>query len=319
MAKTGNSKLFRVAEFLSLAFSSLVYLATIVINALAGQTTAGFETSTGNVSDQYFLDITPDGWAFSIWGLIYTWQALWHIYGWSFVCRPKATRSISLVTYWLYGGSNFGNIIWIYLWGNYQIVAALPFIIVVPVGLILSLSFTAWRTYKVTSTLQMNRWTKADLWATRILVHNGIAFYATWVSIAWLLNVAIVGHYFGALSLTDAGTLSLSLLLVEILVWFFLDIVILDRFTRYIQSVYIVVFVATTAIVTEHWNRADEEPRNHQFALALVLLVVLLQIAKIVLTIIFAFVRKVKFPKAKGLTEECEAPLSSTKASAQYT
>lgn len=317
MAKARSNALFRVAEFVSLAFSTFVYLATIVINILAAETTLGFESLTGNVSDQYFLDITPGGWAFSIWGFIYTWQALWHIYGWSFVFRPKATRSISLVTYWLFGVANFGNITWIYLWGNYQIVAALPFIIAIPILLILSLSFTAWRTYKATSALQKNHWTKADLWATRILVHNGIAFYATWVSIAWLLNVAIVAHYFGSLSLTDAGTLSLSLLLLEILVWFFLDIVLLDRFTRYIQSVYIVLFVATTAIVTEHWNRADEEPRNHQFALALVLLAAVLQIAKIVLTIVFAFVRKIKFPNGKSATtEDGETPLSPTKEQA---
>ena len=314
MAKASSNALFKVAEFVSLAFSTFVYLATIVINALAAQTTLGFETLTGNVSDQYFLDITPGGWAFSIWGFIYTWQALWHIYGWSFVCRPKATRSISLVTYWLFGVANFGNITWIYLWGNYQIVAALPFIIAIPLLLILSLSFTVWRTYKATSALQKNHWTKADLWATRILVHNGIAFYTTWVSIAWLLNVALVAHYFGSLSLTDAGTLSLSLLLLEILVWFFLDIVLLDRFTRYIQSVYIVLFVATTAIVTEHWNKADEEPRNHQFALALVLLAVVLQITKIVLTIVFAFVRKIKFPSSpkSDTTEDSKFPLTST-------
>ena len=309
--------LFRVAEIASLAFSTFVYLATIVISALAGENSVGFQASIGNVSDQYFLDITPGSWAFSIWGFIYTWQALWHIYGWSFVCRPKATRSISLVTYWLFGVANLANIIWVYLWGNYQIVAALPFIIAAPLFLILSLSFTAWRTYKATSALQKSHWTKADLWATRILVHNGIAFYATWVSIAWLLNAAVVAHYFGSLSLTDAGTLSLSLLLLEILVWFLLDIVLLDRFTRYIQSVYIVLFVATTAIVTEHWNRADEEPRNHQFALALVLLVAVLQITKIVLTIVFAFVRKIKFPNDKSATtEDSESPLSSTKAQA---
>ena len=76
-------------------------------------------------------------------------------------------------------------------------------------------------------------------------------------------------------------------------------------------------FVATTAIVTEHWNRADEEPRNHQFALALVLLVAVLQIAKIVLTIVFAFVRKIKFPNGKSATtEDGETPLSSTKEQA---
>ena len=315
MAKIGKRLLFRVAEILSLAFSTVTFLATIIINILADQTpAAGFQTVTANVSDQFFVDITPDGWAFSIWGFIYTWQALWHVYGWSFVFRPKAKRSISLITYWLFGASSLCNITWVYLWGNYQVVAALPFLMLNPISLILSLSFTAYRTYKVTSDFQKNHWTKADLWATRILVHNGIAFYATWVSIAWLLNVAIVGHYFGSMSLTDAGTLSLSLLLVEVLVWFFLDIVLLDRFTRYIQSVYIVVFVATTAIVTKHWGRANEEPRNQQFALALVLFVGLLQVAKIVFTIIFAFIRKIKFPKGN---DQAEAPLTSEKAEAQ--
>ena len=68
-----------------------------------------------------------------------------------------------------------------------------------------------------------------------------------------------------------------------------------------------------TAIVTEHWNRADEEPRNHQFALALVLLVVVLQIAKIVLTIVFAFIRKIKFHNVTGATEDSESPLTFTK------
>ena len=73
-------------------------------------------------------------------------------------------------------------------------------------------------------------------------------------------------------------------------------------------------FVATTAIVTEHWNKVDEEPRNHQFALALVLLAVVLQITKIVLTVVFAFVRKIKFPNSpkSATTEDSKFPLTST-------
>ncbi len=34
-----------------------------------------FYGTTGSISDKYFLDITPSGWAFSIWGLIYFWLA----------------------------------------------------------------------------------------------------------------------------------------------------------------------------------------------------------------------------------------------------
>ena len=33
-----------------------------------------FPSTTGDISDKFFTDITPAGWTFTIWGFIYTWQ-----------------------------------------------------------------------------------------------------------------------------------------------------------------------------------------------------------------------------------------------------
>ena len=32
--------------------------------------------NTGNISDKYYLEITPAGWAFSIWGIIHAYQVI---------------------------------------------------------------------------------------------------------------------------------------------------------------------------------------------------------------------------------------------------
>ena len=293
---------YSVLEAISIAVASVFYIATIVTNALAGVTVGngqyGFENQTGRVSDKYNTEVTPAGWAFSIWGVIYTWQALWLIYAWSFVFRPNVPRTISIATYWLFSLSCVFNITWIYLWGNEFVIAALPFIILIHWALILSLSFTAWQTYKKTDSLFANNWRKADLWATRILVHNGLAFYIAWLSVAWLLNVTIAAQYSGGMSSVDAATLGLSLLLVEIVIWFVLDVTVLDRFTRYIQSNYIVLIIALGAVISAHWFNENQDIRNRAFALALLILVIVLQISKILLTVLYAFARHIKFPKA---------------------
>ena len=304
--------IFIIFEAVALFAATTMYLITIIFNGMATNTgnNAAYQSDTGNISDVYSTQITPAGWAFSIWGVIYTWQALWLLYAWTFVfreiCISNYPRPISILTYLFFAASCIPNIIWIVLWGNWYIVAALPFIIIIPITLYLSVSASAWRTYKVTAKLNETKWGKVDLWLTRILVHNGLAFYATWVSIAWLLNVAIVAEHFGVMSAVDAGTLSLSLLLVEVVVWFVLEHTLLYRFARYIQSVYIVLIIALIAVVSDHWNRTDEEDRNHHFALGLLVIVVVFQILKIVLTIVFAFVRPVKFPEGAKVEKEGE-------------
>ena len=296
-----NQVCVRILEVISLLVATAFYMTTLILSGLASTTTGmgqyGFEERQANVSDRFYTEITPAGWAFSIWGFIFTWQCIWFLYAWSFVFRPRVPRTVSLATYWAFTLNCVFTITWIYLWGNLLVTAAVPFIILVHWALILSLSFTAWQTYKKTDSLFENNWRKADLWATRILVHNGLAFYIAWLSVAWLLNVTIAAQYSGGMSSVDAATLGLSLLLVEIVIWFVLDVTILDRFTRYIQSIYIVLIIALGAVISAHWFNENQDIRNRAFALALLILVIVLQISKILLTVLYAFARHIKFPK----------------------
>ena len=91
---------YRVLEIMVLLLTTVVLIAMIVVSALASfPDLGGFQNSTGVISDSYTTQITPASWTFLVWNIIFITQALWVIYGWSFVFRPSTPRSISLVTY----------------------------------------------------------------------------------------------------------------------------------------------------------------------------------------------------------------------------
>lgn len=54
---------------------------------------------------------------------------------------------------------------------------------------------------------------------SRLQVQNGIAIYATWTTIASLVNLSIVLNYDANVSPADAATASLSILTVLLVVW----------------------------------------------------------------------------------------------------
>merc|ERR1712012_655343 len=63
-----------------------------------------------------------------------------------------------------------------------------------------------------------------EVWLMRSLVQNGIGVYDTWLSIATLINVAIVLGEQTSLSMTTASTICLVILGLEILGWFLVDV-----------------------------------------------------------------------------------------------
>ena len=44
------------------------------------QPLAHLDTDQKELSDKYNLPITPPGWVFAVWGLIYIWQAAWQLF-----------------------------------------------------------------------------------------------------------------------------------------------------------------------------------------------------------------------------------------------
>ena len=283
----------KVLEIVVLSVSTLLLVVVFIINGLAASPNAdkyGFANQTARISDEFYLQVTPAGWTFAIWGIIYAWQCLWIIYSWSFVFRPSTPRTVSWITLLLYSCANVGNIIWIYVWGNNYPQIAFPFIALMWAFLLAAVGVETVHLYKVTPLMNSGMKNKVDLWITRLVVVNGICIYVTWLSVATLINFGIVLQYYANVDGGTTGTVILWLLSVEVLAYFALENTILDRFARFVFIVYPVLIWSLSGVLSAHWGREDPDT-NPVLTLMILLLVILLFITRGVLWIIFAFLR----------------------------
>ena len=64
------------------------------------------------------------------------------------------------------------------------------------------------------------------------IVHNGLGMYATWVTIATLLNLAMILTYEDAIGLDQhiASSISLAALAFEIVVFAYVDNILLEKY-----------------------------------------------------------------------------------------
>lgn len=283
-----RSVLHRITEFGALVLSTLGLLATFVINTLASVPSHekyGFPYTISNVSEMYFTQITPANYTFGIWGLIYVCQIAWLVYGWTFFCRKTAVKTISSFTYIAYAIVNLTSIVWIYVWDNLYIKTASGMLFLCAISLYVTLGSAAYYLDSQTSTL--TKTDPKDLYATRILVLNSIAIYMTWVTIASLIGLTVVLQYSTNIGAVAAGTTSLTVLGVLVMIYFILENTILDRYLRYVGIVYPVVIWALTGGVVAHWGK-DPSGQNAIITYVLLGASVLLFLVRIILWIVFA-------------------------------
>lgn len=288
----------RVVELIILIVTSVVLLVVFITNGLANVPNVGFANNTGDISDRFYLQVTPAGWTFSIWGVIYFWQVLWILYTWSFVFRPSTPRTVSWITLLLYTCGNLCNIIWIYVWGNTYPQVAFPFIFLIWAFLVAAIAIETVQLDRVTPVMQTQMKYKIDLWITRLLVTNGMVIYVTWLTAATHINFGIVLQYFANVSPITTGAVVAWLLSVIILGYFALENTILDRFTRFIFMVYPTLIWALSGVMSAHWGQEDPDTAP-VLTLLLLLLVIILFIARVILVILFAFFRPLPHCAAK--------------------
>lgn len=127
------------------------------------------------------IDIVPNDKTFAIWGIIYMWQISWIIYsvfatvtghaGW---CPKEVYLAFSFLT--------VINVIWLLVWDRELLFLSAVVIAIMPL--------TTWYgTHEAYKNFQYQGF--ADDLAKQLnagLLVNGLAFYATWVSIATIIN-----------------------------------------------------------------------------------------------------------------------------------
>lgn len=257
---------------------AVVFVALLIVNALAGAGRGPFHSTTGNVSSRFETDITPAGWTFSIWGVIYTWLTLMVIYITIFVFRGSWAQSLLPCAFYFCWLSNMVlNMIWLVVWDREMMQVALVVLLLVVVTNHGALFCACYASDYYG--LWLETYHRKDLACLRILVQNGLAVYTTWTSIAVLINFALVLQLLGV-DRSTAATASLCILLGEVATWFILENWVLDRWVRNILTVYPVVIVALVGNVYKHFNPADPTP-NSVFMVVLLVLACILFISRV--------------------------------------
>lgn len=273
----------QVSKIAVTAFNAALFVLLLLFNYFASRPNEGpfrhlfGNATTGGQSDKYYIEITPAGWAFSIWGLIYAWQAAWIIYSLTFLCRKNTPEVISPVLLLIYAVSSFANIGWLIVWSRELIQASSV--------LLFAISFFLYGTMATsyaTVNIEARAVSKLDFILLQVLVNNGLALYTTWSTIASLLNLTMAITYAHGVAQDVASTIALVVLAVEIIVWFSLENTILDKFVRYTLTIYPVVIWALSASINKNWDPAK---RNSIISVILLAMACTLLVVRIVILV----------------------------------
>jgi len=151
----------------------IAFLAVVVVNGLAGSTTIIGGQDTAQVSDENFTLITPAGYTFAIWGIIYTLLGLFVIYQ----ALPSDKGETAEKVGWFFVLSCVANICWLFLW-QFEYLA-------VSVVLMLLLFASLLTVY-----LRLGISKSSVSWRERIAVRAPFGVYFGWITIASIANVA---------------------------------------------------------------------------------------------------------------------------------
>lgn len=295
---------------LKIALIILTLAAFVIVaafNGLAAASNGGgvFKNNTGTISNVFYLEVTPAGWTFSIWGFIYTWQAIWLIYAITTICRRKVGTYLYLMPVYptllfiFYILNNAFNVAWLFAWDRMKLAVALPLIALTPFTLYICLFFSFKTLYDNLDYLTRNGLI-VDIWLIRFFIQNGIAFYAAWVTVATLLNMGMVLTYREGSDVTDtylaqddSSTIVLAIVTVEILLWFTLDLFVFDKYTRYTFAPYITLTVAFAGVVQKNYN-LDTAYRNSIYSLILLIVAAIFLVVKVTVMIWRHFKRPIQ-------------------------
>ena len=153
----------------------LFYALTVVVNSLAGGTTILGGQLTAAVSDANPTLITPAGYVFSIWGIIYLLLGVFVIYQ---ALPSQKGKEYQNRIGWLFALSSLINVLWLFLWQyNYLSVSV---VLMFALLATLILIYVRLGIGKLKVTLR-----------ERIAVHLPFSVYLGWITVASIANVAV--------------------------------------------------------------------------------------------------------------------------------
>jgi benzodiazapine receptor len=152
----------------------VVFVIIVAVNGLAGSTTLLNGRTSGDVSDLYPTLVTPAGYTFSIWGLIYTLLLVFIVYQ---VLPGNREKPFLRQVSFLFALSGILNVLWLFLW-HYDMIPP-------SVMLMFALLATLIAIY-----LRLNIGKAAVPLREKAFVHMPFSVYLGWITVATIANVA---------------------------------------------------------------------------------------------------------------------------------
>lgn len=153
----------------------LAFLLTLIVNGLAGSTTIIGGKNTAQISDANPTLITPAGYVFSIWGVIYILLGVFVVLQ---ALPSEKGKSYQKRIGWLFVLSNVFNIAWLFLWQFEQLIPSLALMFLLLVTLIMIY-------------LRLDVDKSTVLLRERLAIHLPFSVYLGWITIASIANVAV--------------------------------------------------------------------------------------------------------------------------------
>ncbi|XP_063961652.1 uncharacterized protein LOC135155679 [Lytechinus pictus] len=202
-----------------------------------------FRNSIGNLSNFYPTPVTPAGYTFAIWGLIYSWFGAWVIYVITTLFRtndkgpvylnPPTTSPEFLIAVWL---NLTLNVTWLFAFDRTTFYLSFAALAGITTTLYIAISIHISRVYDYLFVFK--EYGVFDLWANRVLIQNGLALYATWTTVATKVQLSIVLLYRLGLDEETTTYICFAVLAAQLITYFLLDCFVYDRYFRYILIVY---------------------------------------------------------------------------------
>ncbi len=168
---------------------------TIIVNLFSSFITG---TSVAAISNRFPVQITPAGWAFSVWGIIYISLIVYAIY--QALPMQRTNPRLRRIGHW-YLLTCMANIAWLFLWVNEQITLSLVAMVVLLLSLI---------TLYVRADMNRTNIARIERWCVNI----PFGIYMGWITVATIVNVTVVLFNLGWNGLGIAPEIWTALLLV---------------------------------------------------------------------------------------------------------
>jgi len=274
--------------------SSFMFVVMVFFNLLnaSGAAVPGiFHSTPVNISALFDLDITPAGYTFAIWGIIYTSLTasmvaiiaslfLYNNQG-KLYLHPPFISPLLMGTMTI----NFTmNLIWIFTFDRERVVLSFFILLTISVTGISATGIMARNIY--VHRMQYVSGRPMFIWGVIYrLTMNGFGMYATWTLIATLINMSVALVYGFDADMTKTCLTALSLLLIILVTWFIVENTALDKYVRYLLTPYLVVVWAVDGIKKNIAEKGDISERVEDFVTAIFVMSCIIFVVRFVLVI----------------------------------